>query len=426
MSRSVHIAVAVVLATPLLAVVAEARRSAPKAPASVELYRGPLRVRAQPTAGAPIRGQLADAGRFPVLRVLPPGHGCKERWYQLGPEAWVCSGWLLPRKLPPTAIRRIESTWTPGAYFGTRTGRWKRLSFFPSMRQLAQGKALRLRGTIGFSVRSRILLRRQTYLVTGDGGYVESESVARYPSTSLVGVTIRGPRELPLAFALRNAVQYAVQRGQLRASGRTLKRYSIRTVKRLRTVGSVEVVELSAGGLVLRQDVALASRPPAPPLGVGPKEQWVDVDAAERLVFAMRGRRVERVMLTSLGTNTPRGVFRVQQKLVHKTMRQRLGDDPFYLEAVPYVVFWSGDFGFHGAYWHDGFGTRLSHGCPNLSLADARFVFGWLGPKLPAGFLSIRPTAMDLGGVVRVRGRYAVRPGEPRPAPPRRRHRPRQ
>jgi hypothetical protein len=224
-------------------------------------------------------------------------------------------------------------------------------------------------------------------------------------------------RELPLVIALRDVALYKKQRGRLVATGKRLKQYSVSTVRRLRKVGNVEVVELSAGGLVKRQSVALATRPPPPPKGVGPKEQWVDVDAVERLVYAMRGKRPVRVMLTSLGKNTPKGVYRVQQKLVFKSMRQRYGNNPFYLELVPYVVFWSGDFGFHGAYWHNGFGTKLSHGCPNLSAADARFVFDWLGPKLPAGFFSIRPTLKDLGGVVRVRGRYVFRPGESRPRP---------
>ena len=35
------------------------------------------------------------------------------------------------------------------------------------------------------------------------------------------------------------------------------------------------------------------------------------------------------------------------------------------------------DFALHGTYWHDGFGFRRSHGCVNLSLTDARFVFQW-------------------------------------------------
>jgi hypothetical protein len=36
-----------------------------------------------------------------------------------------------------------------------------------------------------------------------------------------------------------------------------------------------------------------------------------------------------------------------------------------------------------GTTWHDRFGTPVSHGCVNLSLADARWLFDWAPPALP-------------------------------------------
>jgi len=413
----------VALVVPLALSVAPAPASArqrpgarlPRRPPSVEVYKGQIRIRARPATTAPIRGYITGAGRFPVHAVRSRGAGCKYPWYKLGPEAWACSGWLLPRRAKPTALRRLEASWRPGPFFGARTGRYQRISFYRTLPDLARGRALRLRGTIGFEVHSRILLRRRTYLVTRSGGLVDASQVTKLRRTSLVGVALRRARDLPLVIALQETPLFKIVRGRLQPSGARLARYAVRAGGRTRRVGGRAVVVLKGGVAVRRLDVALAGRPPAPPAGVGAKERWVDVDLAERLVFAMRGRTPVRVMLTSLGVRTPAGIFRVERKLVFKDMQQRHGAAPFYLEAIPYVAFFKGDFGFHGAYWHDGFGRRLSHGCPNLSLADARFVFDWLGPRLPAGFFSIRPTKLDKGGLVRVRGRYAFRPGEPRP-----------
>ncbi len=49
----------------------------------------------------------------------------------------------------------------------------------------------------------------------------------------------------------------------------------------------------------------------------------------------------------------------------------------YYQEAVPDFMTYYGDLGFHGAYWHDDFGTPVSHGCINLSPGDARWLYTW-------------------------------------------------
>ena len=41
-------------------------------------------------------------------------------------------------------------------------------------------------------------------------------------------------------------------------------------------------------------------------------------------------------------------------------------------------------YGIHGAYWHTNFGAPMSHGCVNLSLADAEWFYNWapMGTKV--------------------------------------------
>ncbi|MEO0596383.1 MAG: L,D-transpeptidase, partial [Chloroflexota bacterium] len=46
-------------------------------------------------------------------------------------------------------------------------------------------------------------------------------------------------------------------------------------------------------------------------------------------------------------------------------------------EDVPWTMFFDGDIGLHGTYWHDGFGYRQSHGCVNMSILDAHWLFHW-------------------------------------------------
>jgi lipoprotein-anchoring transpeptidase ErfK/SrfK len=42
---------------------------------------------------------------------------------------------------------------------------------------------------------------------------------------------------------------------------------------------------------------------------------------------------------------------------------------------VPYAMFFHHEFAIHGAYWHNDFGTPVSHGCVNMAEMDAAEVF---------------------------------------------------
>ena len=47
------------------------------------------------------------------------------------------------------------------------------------------------------------------------------------------------------------------------------------------------------------------------------------------------------------------------------------------LPNVPYVMYFYRGYGLHGTYWHNNFGTPMSHGCVNLTLADAKWLYEW-------------------------------------------------
>ena len=51
--------------------------------------------------------------------------------------------------------------------------------------------------------------------------------------------------------------------------------------------------------------------------------------------------------------------------------------DFYYLEDVPYTMYYDQLRALHGAYWRTAFGFPQSHGCINLAPADARWLFEW-------------------------------------------------
>ncbi len=105
-------------------------------------------------------------------------------------------------------------------------------------------------------------------------------------------------------------------------------------------------------------------------------ERWIDVNLAAQTLTAYEGSTPAYTALVSTGlpnTPTPVGQFRIWVKFVSDDME----GPGYYLPAVPYVMYFYRGYGLHGAYWHDNFGTPMSHGCVNLAIADAEWLYNW-------------------------------------------------
>jgi len=118
-------------------------------------------------------------------------------------------------------------------------------------------------------------------------------------------------------------------------------------------------------------------RPVNKPDSVKNNERWIDVDLSKQRLFAYKGDELVEKFLVSTGISkypTVKGVFKVYMKYRYADMR----GPGYHLEDVPYVMYFSGDFGFHGTYWHNNFGNPMSHGCVNLKTEDAKWLYNWV------------------------------------------------
>ncbi len=79
------------------------------------------------------------------------------------------------------------------------------------------------------------------------------------------------------------------------------------------------------------------------------------------------------------GSPTLPGNFRIGWKTAMQDMGCFEGA-PYCTENVPWVAYFNGDQAFHGAYWHNNFGNRMSHGCVNLPVSAAKYLYDW-APK---------------------------------------------
>jgi hypothetical protein len=79
------------------------------------------------------------------------------------------------------------------------------------------------------------------------------------------------------------------------------------------------------------------------------------------------------------GFNTPAGVYGIYSKYPMQTMTGSAGGETWYVPDIPFVQYVVGGVALHGTYWHDQWGTgvRMSHGCINLNIDDAEWLYEW-------------------------------------------------
>ena len=113
----------------------------------------------------------------------------------------------------------------------------------------------------------------------------------------------------------------------------------------------------------------------------GVEGRWVAIDLYEQTLIAYEDDTPVYATLVSSGLQewpTNEGLFQIWDRHAQTPMSGAEGaPDFYYLEEVPWTMFFDNDIGLHGTYWHDGFGYRHSHGCVNLTITDSHWLFQW-------------------------------------------------
>ncbi len=112
-------------------------------------------------------------------------------------------------------------------------------------------------------------------------------------------------------------------------------------------------------------------------------EKLITVDTTKQRLYAWEGGQLLKEFKVSTGmryTPTVKGSFRIYIRNEKQNMKGSYPPyEPYFIKDVPYVMFFKGAYAIHGTYWHNKFGSRASHGCVNLSVADAKWVWDWSG-----------------------------------------------
>jgi len=361
-----------------------------------------------PSRTAARRGALIEGTAFPVFATATRAD-CKNPWWQVGANAWLCPD--------EASVTQVDTRLTAGSN--------DRVQEAP-MLYVAVGKG----GALGYKKRENVdvgspnaemqpgfmlgVMRASDYgdstaFLTSHGFWIPARDVQVVKASSFRGTELEGELEVGWVFDKRATLHSAPDK----------RTQPPAFVERLTQV-AVNGQQQKASGLWLKTELgwlkAADVRVPQlqlPPPEITSDEHWIDVDTQSQTLVAYVGSRPVFATLVSTGRGkpgteqaTPIGVRRLWIKLRRSDM-DNLDDaetqSPYAVEAVPDVMFFDRGYGIHGTYWHDRFGTPKSHGCVNVSLNDARWLFEFTGPHLPVGWSAVFPTNTERGTLVRVR-----------------------
>ncbi len=233
-----------------------------------------------------------------------------------------------------------------------------------------------------------ILHDNQVWYQIQPNEYVPAEYVRiRHPS-EYQGVHLSAQPDMPLAWVVYGARASNSPGIPPAQNAVSLPRYALVTIYEERQIGQWMWYRIGENQWLEQRQLGIVRVSPRPE-GIGPNDKWVDVNLFEQTLAAYEGDRMVMATLISSGLArwpTPTGLYRVWAKVAASKMSGREGyADYYFLEDVPWILYFNQSVALHGTYWHDRFGTRRSHGCVNLSPQDALWLFNWATPVAGPG-----------------------------------------
>lgn len=400
-------------------------------------------VRAKPDLTAPILGMIRGGSRIRVDAERTFGGGCKQGWNRVFPQGFICREVSITVEERPPAIAlavpepdldaplpyeywRVNDEMTPFFHRLPTFGEQDRsdaagqawyaahgrnpMPTLPSARPAEVPAVVKEYMNAGYYVTKagEEMKSQRRFLRTMRGAYARKYQLSPKEGSSFRGQLLpAGAEALPLYF-IRRELAFVKREGEgsdvLVSTEETPKRLSTHAFVRKVELGPKAYYEDADGRMMREYAVSKAYKLKRPP-GVDSSERWIHIDLSEQTLVAYEGDRPVFATLVSTGKSpgmTPVGIHRIQMKHVATPMRdQPLEDEAYSIDDVPWTQYFHGSVALHGAFWHAGFGLERSHGCVNLSPADARWLFGFTAPLLPAGWHAIAPQGgRDKGSAV--------------------------
>jgi hypothetical protein len=216
----------------------------------------------------------------------------------------------------------------------------------------------------------------------GTGEWIDGGNVARAAPPDFQGFLIRAALPHPFGWILTTAISRSSPGYSAPETGQNYNRFNIVDIYESQMVDGVEWCRIGVNEWIEKRVVARVTPSETSPDGVG-NGRWIEINLFEQTLMVYDQGQLIFATLISTGFDpffTQPGLFQIYERLESETMSGSFEadhSDYYYLEDVPFTMYFDQARALHGAYWHSIFGYPRSHGCVNLSISDSHWLYNW-------------------------------------------------
>ncbi|MEW6716057.1 MAG: L,D-transpeptidase [Chloroflexota bacterium] len=304
-----------------------------------------------------------------------------------GPSTYLARmaafGITFPMQPLPAKSPDEELSYVPYNYARVTSGN---TPLFTSLDAAMDGKPVGRRIEVGFNYvsysRQAVVDGRAFYFLSTQE-WIRGGDITRITPSSFQGLLFYRTPDRPFAWVLY-PIHTKHSPGYTKRDYTThfLNRYDVVQIYATEKIEGLDWYMVGPDEWVEQRLVARVIPDSTPPYGVY-NRRWIEINLFEQTITVYENNQLIFATLASTGLPgwwTRPGLFRIYKKLVTTSMQGAFEADRsdfYYLQDVPWSMYFDQERALHGAYWHDGFGYPRSHGCVNLSPGDSHWLYNW-------------------------------------------------
>ncbi len=242
------------------------------------------------------------------------------------------------------------------------------------------GSQLLYHGFVYVAYTDRMVTDKGIYYLTQNGGWVIGRGERYQEIPAFQGLQFTSTPRNSFGWTFEDIPVKTAPGYQAPETGKRLAPFTVVQIYDTQTADSADWNMIGLNQWVEARKVAQVTISTTPPDGSNNATRWIDVNLAEQTLAVYDHNQLVYATVIASGMEpfwTRPGLFHIQQKKETETMRDNDPSDFYYIEDVPWTMYFDGPRALHGAYWRTRFGYAQSHGCVNLSVGDAHWLFDW-------------------------------------------------